>query len=166
MIEMRKLFVGARSDFDKKLGDSSGKEICVHSFYDFNKYWKTGKNYILRIRSNQKRKDMANFGKQIANNNLIGYSQAKRYTLLEEAKKNKMKFKTITKKCACDCSSMVMTILRKQGFNISQWTTTANLITNMKLAGIDFEVIPYESQKQLKYGDILLNTVNHVVIVA
>lgn len=165
---MRTKFVSARSNWDSKPGDGNGKEVMIQPYYDMNKQF-GGQSYILRIVDTETRHKVAEYGKQIANNNKVGYSQSDRYSLLEQLKKVKKPSK-ITKKCACDCSSLVGAIMYLMGYtDFNKWTSTrtlqADFTRSMKKNGVAYKVIPFKSQDQLKKGDIVNNDAHHVVIV-
>lgn len=165
---MRTQFVSARSNYDKKSGDSSGREVTTQAYYDMNKQF-GGQSYILRIVDTDTRHKVADYGKQIASNNNVGYSQDDRYSLLEQLKKVKKPSK-ITKKCNCDCSSLVGAIMYLMGYtDFNKWTSTrtlqADFTRSMKKNGVAYKVIKFKSQDQLKKGDIINNESHHVVIV-
>lgn len=165
---MRSKFAGARSNYDGKSGDSSGKEICIHKYYNFNKEF--GQSYILRISDVTTRHRLPVYAKAICKNDLIGYSQQDRYSLIENLKKT-VKIGDIKTKCNCDCSSMIGAIMYRMGFkSFNYWTSTRTMKSDfekcMKQYGIKYRIIKFSGdQNDLRKGDILLNEQRHVVVV-
>lgn len=164
---MREFFASARSNYDGVSGDSTGKEVVIQPYYDFNKQF--GESYILRICNKELRHKNALYGKAICTNDMIGYSQADRYSLLEQLKKVG-KIGNVTTRCNCDCSSMIGAIMYRAGYrDFNKWTSTRTLIVDfekcMKAHKIKYKIIKFKKQSQLYKGDILLNEKSHVVVV-
>lgn len=146
---MREFFGSARSNYDGVSGDSSGKEVVIQPYYDFNKQF--GESYILRVSNKELRHKLASYAKAICTNDKIGYSQADRYSLLEEIKKVG-KIGAITKKVNCDCSSMVGAIMYRAGFHdFNKWTSTRTLIVDfensMKRNKRKYKIIKFKNSR-------------------
>ena len=149
-------------------GDQTGKEVYILNWY--------GKNWTSVIRPNNN-----NLAEKIAlaceagcKNDMIGYSQSTRNTLLAEAKKVNLDLSKIKTPCNCDCSSFVSTCCVCAGipeatmFPYGNGCTTWTIAEQCLKTGQFTELTDYKylTQKDyLKRGDILLNKNSHVVIV-
>ena len=100
----------------------------------------------------------------ICENGNVGYSQAKRLTLYQEARYNDFNFATIEEVCYCDCSSFVGTIIKSLGANIELTTFTTSTMRNI-LKSVDFNCIDFKNEMQLKAGDILVKEGSHCIII-
>lgn len=146
-----------------KGGDQDKKEVKVAPFYNF------GQTVILRIVDKNERHRVATYGKAIALNDNVGYSQADRYSLYD-CLTSGCKIGDVKKKCNVDCSQMIACIMLRMGYkDFNKWTATTTLekdfINCMKNHKRDYKVLKYKNQSQLLKGDILLNPKTHVVVV-
>jgi len=82
-------------------GDQDGKEVCIREWYP--RPW----THIIRAKSPEMRKKIAEAMKKAAENNLIGYSQNQRNTLLTLSRKVGYDPSKVTKPCNTDCSALV-----------------------------------------------------------
>lgn len=157
----------ASTDKDKKVGDSSGKEVCTRDWYS---YPKVGWTCLLRPKNSNLANNIARMCELGCANNKIGYSQARRNTLWQ-------KFKTISYNiskvgaCDCDCSSFATVCAIGAGANITYGTnapTTSTMRKVFKATG-QFEVLTdkkyLSGEDYLKRGDILVAEGHHTVIV-
>lgn len=140
-----------------KQGDQTGREVVKQDFYDDS--WHT----VYRAKEVAIAKHMVKGAEQIAKNDHIGYSQDRRYTMYEQAKKLNFNFDKIETDCSCDCSQMIATLIMSTGINVKKEFFTWNMDGIMEQTG-QFEKIPYTKGMTLKAGDIVLKT-GHVVIV-
>lgn len=158
---MVKEYVYASSDFDNKKGDSSGRELKIAPAYNF------GQSLILRIEDKNVVKKMLSNAKDAADNNLIGYSQSRRFTLVDYAREGH-KFKNLKKRRDCDCSSFITALMYSLGYkSFNYWSYTRTLEQDFRSCMIKykvpFRVLKYD-EKSVKAGDIILNPAKHVVI--
>lgn len=140
-----------------KQGDQTGREVVKQDFYDDS--WHT----VYRAKEVAIAKHMVKGAEQIAKNDHIGYSQDRRYTMFEEAKKVNFNFDKIETDCSCDCSQMIATLIMSTGINVKKEFFTWNMDGIMNATG-QFDKIPYQKGMVLKAGDIVLKT-GHVVMV-
>lgn len=151
-----------------KAGDQTGHEWEIRTWY--NRPW----DCILRHPDPRVGKLIAELARRAANNNNIGYNQAKRLTFWQNLEKVGYDPAKITTKCDSDCSAGVSAIAKAAGFiigdaklkNISPSNWTGSMRASFKDAG--FQVITninyLLSDNYLIPGDILLNTQHHVCI--
>lgn len=151
-------------------GDQTGTEWQVRTWYKYSYGW----NCVLRYPDIKVGEKIAELAKKAANNNNIGYNQAKRTTFwfaLEKAKYNPSNIKT---KCDADCSAGVSAIVKAVGYlmnidklkEVSPTNYTGSMKPNFRAVG--FEVLTDQiyltSDKYLLPGDILLNESHHTCI--
>lgn len=157
----------ASTDKDKKVGDSSGKEVCTRDWYSYPTY---GWTCLIRPINSALAENIAKVCEAGCSNNHIGYSQARRNTLWQ-------KFKTISYNitkvgaCDCDCSSFATVCAIGGGANIiygSNAPTTSTMRSVFK-ATKQFTILTDKkyltSDAYLKRGDILVCEGHHTVIV-
>lgn len=149
-------------------GDQTGGEWRVRTWYPSP--WKC----VLRYPSEQVRAKIAELATESANNNNIGYNQAKRTTFWKELVKANYQPSRIVTKCDADCSAGVSAICKAVGYvmgieklkNISADNWTGSMRVAFKCAG--FEVLTdskyLASDKYLLPGDVLLNDSKHTCI--
>ena len=149
-------------------GDQTGREVCIRSWY--NRPW----SHLIRFASASMQEKVAYAMERAANNNLIGYNQNRRNTLLTYARKvgyDPGKVKTV---CETDCSALVSVACIYAGvpenvlFKGGNLSTTANLRARLKSTGV---VTVYQGREYcastnlLMRGDILLYEGHHVAVV-
>lgn len=151
-----------------KAGDQTGAEWQIRTWY--NRPW----NCVLRHPDKNVREQIAKLAKAAANNNKIGYNQAKRLTFWYALQAVDYDPAKITVACDSDCSAGVSAIVKAVGFivgnqklkdvSITNWT--GSMKPNFRAAG--FEVLTASkyltSDAYLIPGDILLNTSHHTCI--
>lgn len=151
-----------------KAGDQSGQEWQVRTWY--NRPW----HCVLRHPDPKVREQIAKLARAAANNNKIGYNQAKRLTFWYALQNANYDPSKITVSCDSDCSAGVSAIVKAVGFivgnsrlkevAINNWT--GSMKPNFRAAG--FEVLTESkyltSDAYLIPGDILLNTSHHTCI--
>ena len=149
-------------------GDQSGKEVCIRTWY--NRPW----SHVIRFNSPEMREKTAYAMEQAANNNLIGYNQNRRNTLLTYARKTGYDPGKVKTACETDCSALVSVACMHAGipenvlFRGGNLSTTANLRARLKSTNA---VTVYSSkdytasQNKLMRGDILLYEGHHVAVV-
>lgn len=151
-------------------GDQTGQEWQVRSWYKYSKGW----NCVLRYPDKAVGEMIAEFARQAANNDNIGYDQGNRISFWNALSKVNYKPVNITTKCEADCSAGVSAIVKAVGYikniqalkDISPTNYTGSMKSNFRAAG--FEVLTEEkyltSDKYLLPGDILLNEKHHTCI--
>lgn len=149
-------------------GDQTGKEVCIREWY--SKPWQ----YVIRFRDSRMAEKVAVCMEMAANNNLIGYDQFQRNTLLKEARKYNYDVSKVNVPCETDCSALVSVACMYAGIPESQLTLNGNCATTRTLRGIlkatgevDIYSTPaYVSHTdRLKRGDILLKEGAHTAVV-
>lgn len=152
-----------------KAGDQTGREVCIRDWY--NKPW----SKIIRLNDRKMAEKFAQAMRMAADNDLIGYDQDQRNTLLREARKHNYDISKIDVPCECDCSSLVSVALMYAGIPESVLVRNGNCATTRTLAQIlkgTGEVTIYStplytaSPDRLLLGDILLKEGSHVAAVA
>jgi len=149
-------------------GDQTGKEVCIREWYA--KPWQ----YVIRFKDSRMAEKVAKCMEMAANNNLIGYDQYQRNTLLKEARKYNYDVSKVNVSCETDCSALVSVACMYAGIPESQLTLNGNCATTRTLRGIlkatgevDIYSTPaYVSHTdRLKRGDILLKEGGHTAVV-
>lgn len=149
-------------------GDQTSKEVYILDWYNQN--WTN----VLRPKEDVLAERIARACEAGCQNDVIGYSQSTRNSLLTEAKKVGLDLSKITTPCNCDCSSFVSTCCVCAGlpentfFPYGNGCTTYTLTDACLKSGkfMNLTEAQYCNQKDnLKRGDILLNKNQHVVIV-
>ena len=151
-----------------KAGDQTGREVCIRSWY--NRPW----SHVIRFASSLMREKVAYAMERAANNNLIGYNQNRRNTLLTYARKVKYDPGRVKTACETDCSALVSVACIYAGvpesalFKGGNLSTTANLRARLRATG---DVTIYQGKEfagspdRLMRGDILLYESHHVAVV-
>lgn len=143
-------------------GDQTAQEVKVGNWYYFNQ------NVVVRPKNAAVGTIIALHAEAIANNNNVGYNQAKRLTLYNAWKavgwNNPSKIKT---KCDCDCSSLAAACVNSAGIIVNPSCYSAN-IKNALVATGQFEALTSReylvSSDYLKVGDIIVAEGSHVII--
>ena len=146
-------------------GDQTTKEVCIREWY--NKPW----NILLRPKSAEKAEIMAQSCEKGCANQNIGYSQATRNTLKQEALKVNFDLSKVGL-CNCDCSSFMTVCAESAGiaipYNYNNAPTTRTMRTAFTSTG-EFDL--YTDNKylnttdNLRRGDILVAEGKHTVMV-
>ena len=120
-------------------------------------YYEKGWTHILTPSKNTVQ--LVDIAKSIANNNLVGYSQAKRNTLYDFLKNHKVS--EINEKLYCDCSSFVDTCMALSGLVVYNGATTRDMIErySSKCSIKQFR------KEDLRDGDIILKVGSHCGII-
>jgi len=151
-----------------KKGDQTGKEVCIREWY--SKPWKA----LIRFKDSKMAEKVALCMENASKNDNLGYSQATRNTLLNEARKYNYDVSKVSVPCNCDCSSLVSVACMYAGVPESVLTlhgncaTTSTLTNCLKNSGfVDvYTSLPYLAYTdKLKIGDILIKPNSHVVVV-
>ena len=129
-------------------GDQTGGEVCIRPLYDRGWYC------ILRPDSAILALDIATRARRIAENDKVGYSQDDRYSLYDNLMELYGDIELLPP-CNCDCSSLVMAILRSLGLDVSRYMTTRSERSELIRTG-HFEYLAYSKGAKLLAGDILL----------
>lgn len=149
-------------------GDQTGKEVCIRSWY--NKPW----GFVIRFKDPELREKVASCMEKAAKNDLIGYDQSQRNTLLKKARAYNYDVSKVKEKCETDCSALVSVACMYAGIPESALTYNGNCATTrtlrpcLKATGeVEIYSTPIYTQKTLKLirGDILLKEGSHVAVV-
>lgn len=137
-------------------GDQTGKEVFTRTWYD------GGWGFLARAKDPEVAEKIAKAAAAGCVNDLIGYDQNQRNTLLTQAKAVGWDMSKITKACECDCSSFVTCCVMAGG--ILLWTggnapTTATLRSALKKTNA-FDILTetkyLSSADCFRRGDILV----------
>ena len=145
-----------------KAGDQTGKEVCIADWYD--KGW----DVLLRPTNQNLAEKIASFIESVCKNDNIGYGQDDRYSFYLLVKSVNYNVAKIVKPVATDCSQLVATACIAAGLNVSPYSTTRGLRSELLSTG---EFIAYTDSKYvrnsdyIKRGDILLAEGVHVATV-
>ena len=151
-------------------GDGSGGEVRLQTWYSYARGW----NCVLRAKDSAVAERMAAFCEAACANDHIGYSQARRNTLRDAAKKAGWDASQITDPCDCDCSSLMAVCAEAAGVDMSGAYTSGNApwTGNMaqRFAGTGaFRVLTdskyLSGPEHLCRGDILVNAAYHTLMV-
>ena len=151
-------------------GDQTGKEVLVKNWYLHKKGWR-----LIRCGDYEKAEKIACAMEAACGNDLIGYDQYERDTLLKKSKPVGYDPAKVTSACECDCSSLVrVCIAYAYGKDaVAEWAkgarfSTANMCAILTKSGEFFEKDPEtaKTDKYLRRGDILVTkTQGHTVVV-
>lgn len=146
-------------------GDQTAKEVCIRTWYS------GGWNVVLRPKTKALADKSAAACEAACKNNNIGYDQNQRNTLYKLAKAVKYDMSKITKKCECDCSSLMHVCAIAGGANLkygSNGLCTFNMVDAFVQSG-DYEKLTASkyltSDKFLHKGDILVKESGHTAMV-
>ena len=152
-------------------GDQTGREVCTRNWYKYGgKSW----SCVIRFRDPEMADKVARCVEMACRNDLIGYSQDTRNTLLKEARKYNYNVSKVTVPCNTDCSALVSVACMYAGIPESTLTLNGNCATTRTLQPIlkstgevDIYTTPQytANSDRLKRGDILLAVGHHVVTV-
>ena len=153
-----------------KAGDQTGKEVLIKKFYVHKKGWD-----VIRAKDPITAARIADAMEHACANDLIGYDQYERDTLLKKSAAVKYDPEKVTSACECDCSSLVrVCIAYAYGIDkVDTWRRGARFSTaNMKtilLGSGQFDGLPDDvgkSDKKVRRGDILCTkTQGHCAVV-
>lgn len=152
-------------------GDQTGREVCTTNWYRYGgKSWSS----LIRFRDPEMADKVARCVEMACKNDLIGYSQDTRNTLLKEARKYNYNVSKVNVPCNTDCSALVSVACMYAGIPESTLTLNGNCATTRTLQPIlkstgevDIYTTPQytANSDRLKRGDILLSVGHHVVTV-
>ena len=151
-----------------KAGDQTGKEVCIRSWY--SKPW----SCVIRFTDKEMADKVAECMEKAAANNMIGYDQNQRNTLLNKARKYNYDVSKVNEPCETDCSALVSVACMYAGIPESTLTLNGNCATTRTLRQIlksTGEVDIYTTalytsrEEKLRRGDILLKEGAHVAVV-
>ena len=146
-------------------GDQTKKEVCIRTWY--NGKW----DFVLRPKKAEIAEKSAIATEKACANDNIGYDQYQRNTLNACAKEKNYDLSKITKKCECDCSSLMHVCAIAGGANLSYGTNACTTSTMRKVFGAcgDYDVLTDKkyltSDKYLKRGDILVKEASHTIMI-
>ena len=144
-------------------GDQTGKEVKIQPWYLNKKGWR-----VFRPKSSEIAQKLVYDMKAACENDLIGYSQAKRNTLYSVSKPFGFDCGEVAVPCECDCSSLVRVCVLYSGIKVNDFNTASEPTRLLntgefdEMAGEEYT----DSYKKLKAGDILCTKVKgHTAIV-
>jgi hypothetical protein len=152
-------------------GDSTGKEVLTVDNYDITK---KGYHVLLRPKSAELAEKSAKACEAACANNKIGYSQAGRTSLYNEAKAVNFDLSKITTACNTDCSAFMAVCAIAGGAKVSPSVTTRNMakirtdIDTFATCGsyeIKTDSIYFKDAEYLKRGDILVKEGSHTIMI-
>ena len=152
-------------------GDQTGREVCLTNWY---RYGGSSWSCLIRFRDSRMAEKVAQSVEMACKNDLIGYSQDSRNTLLNEARKHNYDISKVSVPCNTDCSALVSVACMYAGIPESTLTLNGNCATTRTLQPIlkstgevDIYTTPQYTANpdRLKRGDILLSVGHHVVTV-
>lgn len=144
-------------------GDQTGGEVCTRSWYN------GGWQFVARAKEAAVAEKMAAACEAGCANDLVGYDQSGRNTLMEEARAVGFDLAKITNACECDCSSFMAVCAAAAGILIPSGNapTTSTLKKVLQNTGA-FEILTdskyLTSDKYLLRGDILCKAASHTVM--
>lgn len=144
---------GAAGDQKQKASPDYSGEVSMQDFYVSKKGW-----LVLRAKDPEIAEKIAAAMKQACNNPNVGYNQLNRGEVIKYGTAS-------SKKCGCDCTSLLrQCIIEASGKDPGNFTT-ANESTYLVASGM-FEKIEYTSNMNLFVGDVLVTkTKGHTVVV-
>lgn len=150
-------------------GDQTGGEWSIIPWYQYP--WDGGWQCVLHHPNQNVRKMIAQLATEAANNNLIGYDQAERYTYWLALSKAGYYPRQINTPCEADCSAGVLANVKAVGYllndeklkNVSIYGYTGNERAILTQAGFECRTdAKYLTGDDYLYaGDILLNEIDH-----
>lgn len=150
-------------------GDQTGGEWSIIPWYQYP--WDGGWHCVLHHPNQNVRKMIAQLATEAANNNLIGYDQAERYTYWLALSKAGYYPRQINTPCEADCSAGVLANVKAAGYllndeklkNVSIYGYTGNERAILTQAGFECRTdAKYLTGDDYLYaGDILLNEIDH-----
>lgn len=157
--------IGHASSGNNIPGDNSGKEVCIRPYY--SKPW----SFIIRAKNPAVAEKMAVACERGCNNNCIGYSQARRNTLKNQAVIVNYDLSKIKIDCDCDCSSFMCVCAECAGVKIPysgiNAPTTRTMSSAFAATG-QFDILMNDkylnSPDYLQRGDILVSPGSHTVM--
>lgn len=144
-------------------GNQSGKELRFQEWYSRSKGWTD----VFRVKKSY-RTALATSMIDAVSNKHIGYNQAKRTTLYQEALNKKWKLAAITKDCDTDCSALIAVCCNAAGIKVNKDMYTGNEKTALLNTGLftDFSDLSYTTtSKNLIKSDILLGPGHTAMVV-
>lgn len=146
-----------------KAGDQSGVEVSTQNWYKHSKGWR-----VFRAKNVAIGNLIADDMEYACLNPNIGYDQSQRGTLYTVSKPVLFNCKKVTKKCECDCSSLVRVCCAYAGIMLPNFRTSNE--ASVLLASGYFKEMKgkqyTDSSDYLMRGDILVTkTQGHTVIV-
>lgn len=151
-------------------GDQNGGEVRLQTWYPYARGW----NCVLRAKDSAVAERMAAFCEAVCKNDHVGYSQARRNTLRDAARKAAWDAAKITAPCDCDCSSLMAVCAEAAGVDMAGAYSSGNApwTGNMaqRFAGTGaFRVLTdskyLSGPEHLCRGDILVNAAYHTLMV-
>lgn len=173
----KKVYLGqACSDYDKKAGDGSGKEVTKSAFkYVGSTSSPFNWTYVFRPKDSNKAEKAASMcEKAIANDN-IGYSKngetkyGKSKAMTKLAKEVNYDLSKIKVKCGLSCGDLVCLCNHFAGLSTCYIGSGLALANNLKKNG-NFTCLPYKNGMALKRGDTIITAHgngknNHVAMI-
>ena len=145
---------GAAGDQKQKNTPDYSGEVSMQEFYVHKKGW-----YVLRPKDAALAERLSERMKAACNNAMIGYNQGSRAEIIKQGINT-------TKKCNCDCSSLVREcVIEASGKDPGNFHT-GNEALYLVASGLFEEKIEYTANMNLFVGDVLISkTKGHTAIV-
>lgn len=145
---------GAAGDQKQTTAPDYSGEVSLQEFYVSKKGW-----YVLRPKDAEIGEKISQSMKAACNNPNIGYNQKSRGEILTYGTGT-------SRKCNCDCSSLVRQCIREASGKDPGNFTTDNEATYLVASGLFENKVEYTSNMNLFIGDVLVTkTKGHTVVV-
>lgn len=144
--------------YGKQMGDQTGKEVCIRTF------WKDDWT-ILRLQDKVLRQRMADAMKELCNNDNAGYNASTKQRqsgILLLSKYGSIA--DIKELFSVDCSSAIRLCLKQCGINLPNFTTKSEEKTLLG-CGYFLPAFKFEKESDLEIGDILVKAGHHTIVV-
>lgn len=144
-------------------GDQTGKEVSTQNWYNHSKCW-----YVLRAKSAEARRRIADCMIAACDNRHIGYDQGQRDSLYNACKGFGFDVSKVSKDVECDCSSLVRVCVCYAGIDAPNFRTATEASVLVKTGAFDklTDDKHCKSSTNLLRGDILVTrTSGHTVVV-
>ena len=140
-------------------GDQTGGEVCTRDWWKHDKGWT-----VLRCKDSKKAEKIAKCMEAMCANDNYGYSQDKRTSGINEAKKVGYDPAKVKVKCSVDCSSAVRLCCQYAGIEVGNFSTSGEKKALVNTG--HFDAFDDNTTENLKRGDILVTrTKGHTVVV-
>lgn len=157
-IEIVHASISENGTVNGKPGDQTGAEVCRRELYD--RGWKK----VARCKYSSLAIEMARQAVQAAENDLIGYSQGDRYSLIDYLEWEDLSdIEKVDEKCNCDCSSLITAILTVCDIPVNREMWTGSEANDLRETGF-FDLLDYDGAHLLA-GDILIAQGHTAIVV-
>lgn len=157
--------ISERGTPNGKVGDQTGKEVKIGNYYNF------GQTTVIRFRSTNRGKKVAEIAKKLANCEKIGYGQDDRITLFNMCKRNKWDVEKTLKNaydvntdCSMLCACAINLAYGREIVPPSFYTGNAVALTVKKHPTKFRRVSVKNCENKPHKGDMPLKPGKHIII--